>query len=77
MSIEIKDLMDIDKKEITISDLSKNEINKIYVNDMINIPIVRGEKGEKGDKGDKGEQGANGTNGQDGVGVPRRSSRRK
>lgn len=81
MSIEIKDIENVDKKEITINDLSTNEIEKIHIEDLINIPLIRGpqgpqgiqglkgdtgEKGDKGDKGDKGEQGIQGEKGEQG-----------
>ena len=81
MSIEIKDVENVDRKEITINDLSTNEIEKIHIEDLINIPLIRGpkgpqgiqglkgdagEKGDKGDKGDKGEQGIQGEKGDKG-----------
>lgn len=81
MSIEIKDIENVDKKEITINDLSTNEIEKIHIEDLINIPLIigpqgpqgiqglkgdTGEKGDKGDKGDKGEQGIQGEKGEQG-----------
>lgn len=78
MSIEIKDLENIDKTEINISDLSSNEIEMIKLNGLINIPLIKGdkgdtgeqgiqgEKGEKGDKGDQGEQGVQGIQGEKG-----------
>lgn len=81
MSIEIKDIENVDKKEITINDLSTNEIEKIHIEDLINIPLIQGpqgpqgiqglkgdtgEKGDKGDKGDKGEQGIQGEKGEQG-----------
>lgn len=81
MSIEIKDVENVDRKEITINDLSTNEIEKIHIEDLINIPLIRGpqgpqgiqglkgdagEKGDKGDKGDKGEQGIQGEKGEQG-----------
>ena len=81
MSIVIKDLEDVDKKEINISDLSSNEIEMIKLNGLMNIPLIKGEKGdtgeqgiqgikgdkgEKGDKGDQGEQGIQGEKGEQG-----------
>lgn len=79
MSIEIKDIENVDKKEITINDLSTNEIEKIHIEDLINIPLIqgpqgpqgiqgiKGDTGEKGDKGDKGEQGEQGPQGIQGI----------
>ena len=79
MSIEIKDLENIDKKEINISDLSSNEIEMIELNGLINIPLIKGDKGDKGDTGKDGytpikgidyfdgQNGINGENGKDGA----------
>lgn len=72
MSIEIKDLENIDKTEINISDLSSNEIEMIKLNELINIPLIKGDKGDtgeqgiQGEKGDKGEQGEQGRQGEKG-----------
>lgn len=72
MSIEIKDLENIDKTEINISDLSSNEIEMIKLNGLINIPLIKGDKGDtgeqgiQGEKGDKGEQGEQGRQGEKG-----------
>lgn len=81
MSIEIKDLENIDKTEINISDLSSNEIEMIKLNGLINIPLIKGDKGDTGkdgytpikgidyfdgQNGINGEDGKDGTDGQDG-----------
>lgn len=76
MSIEIKDLENIDKKEINISDLSSNEIEMIELNGLINIPLIKGDKGDTGKDGYTpikgidyfdGQNGINGENGKDGA----------
>lgn len=66
---------------IEIKDLLSSEIEKIHIEDLINIPLIQGpqgpqgiqglkgdtgEKGEKGDKGDQGEQGIQGEKGEQG-----------
>ena len=60
MAIEIEDLNNMEKEAIVISDLSSDEIEDIHVEDIINIPLIKGDKGDKGEKGEKGEIGQQG-----------------
>ncbi len=50
MSIEINDLNNIERNTISISDLSSNAIDLICIDNLMNIPLVKGAKGDKGDK---------------------------
>ena len=52
MAIEIEDLNNMEKEAIVISDLSSDEIEDIHVEDIINIPLIKGDKGDKGEKGE-------------------------
>ena len=41
---------------IEISDLKNNAMDLIYLDGLMSIPLIRGEKGDKGDKGEKGDK---------------------
>lgn len=50
MSININDLESTETNQTILDDLDVSR-NDIYVNDVINIPLIKGEKGDTGDTG--------------------------
>ena len=55
--VTIDDLSDVDTKPIEITDLSNTGEEEIFVNELINIPLVKGEPGKAGEQGPQGEKG--------------------
>lgn len=51
---------------IEIKDLLSNEMKEIYIDDFINIPLIKGDKGERGEQGIQGVQGPKGDIGEKG-----------
>nr|DAN64959.1 MAG TPA: nucleoid-associated protein [Caudoviricetes sp.] len=51
---------------IEIKDLLSNEMEEIYIDDFINIPLIKGDKGERGEQGIQGVQGPKGDIGEKG-----------
>lgn len=53
----IDDLDSVDTRPIEVTDLSNTGEEEIFINELINVPLVKGEKGETGLQGEKGEKG--------------------
>lgn len=52
---------------IEIKDLLSNEMKEIYIDDFINIPLIKGDKGDRGEQGIQGEKGDKGEQGEQGI----------
>ncbi len=48
----INDLDNVEIPSMEINDLSRVQNDDVIVDNLLNIPLVKGEKGDKGDKGE-------------------------